>query len=317
MFERVIGQQLPKEILSTAIGSGKLSHAYIFYGQSGVGKTTLAIEFAKSIVCRNHSACGTCDACQQFFSTSDVKIIRPQKSISVSDIREITSEIYLKPFLFDKKIYVITDADKMTVQAQNALLKVFEEPPSYAVIVLVTSNLSMILPTILSRGVQIRFSPLSLAELKLCFQNEGKPIPEDGLLSRANGSATRAFALAESEGYRSMRETLISDIRLLFQKRTTKEVIRLYSDFLTYQEEWEALWDIFNSLVYDSTVSDPSLCKNTDIRWEVSLPVGTAENIYKELRSLKQKLSANGAYNIGVLTALTSIRNHLNKERIS
>ena len=94
-------------------------------------------------------------------------------------------------------------------------------------------------------------------------------------------------------------------------------MIRLYSDFLTYQEDWEALWDIFNSLVYDSTVSDPSLCKNTDIRWEVSLPVGTAENIYKELRSLKQKLSANGAYNIGVLTALTSIRNHLNKERIS
>ncbi len=317
MFERVIGQKLPKEILSTAIETGKLSHAYIFYGQKGVGKTTMALEFAKSIVCRNHTACGACDACQQFYSTSDIKIIRCEKSISVSDIREITTEIYLQPFSFEKKIYVITDAHKMTVQAQNALLKVFEEPPSYAVILLVTSNLSMILPTILSRGVQIRFSPLSPDELKLCFKKEGKPLPEDSLLERANGSATTAFALAESEEYRTMRQTLVSDIRLLFEKKTTKDVIRLYSDFLTYESEWEALWDIFNSFVYDSTVSEPSLRKNTDIPWDIALPLSVADGIYLELRKLKQKLLSNGAYNIGVLSMLTSIRNHLNHERIS
>ena len=114
-----------------------------------------------------------------------------------------------------------------------------------------------------------------------------------------------------------MRETLISGIRLLFEKKTTKDVIRLYSIFLTYENEWETLWDIFNSFVYDSTVCDPALRKNTDISWDISLPLSVAEDIYGELRALKQKLSANGAYNIGVLGTLTLIRNHLNKERIS
>ena len=316
MYEGILGQALPKKILETAVQTKKLSHAYIFYGQKGVGKTSLALEFAKSIVCRNHSACGECDACRQFFSTSDIKIIRCEKSISVAEIREITSEIYLKPFQFEKKIYIITDADKMTVQAQNALLKVFEEPPSYALILLVTSNLSKILPTILSRGVQIRFSPLSIEELTLGFQRAGKPVPDITLMECANGSLTEAFRLAESPDYQEMRKTLIQNITLLFQKRTTKDVIRLYESFLTYEEQWDRLLDIFNSLVYDSMIKAPDMKKNPDTT-SVTLSIQTAEKIYRELSYLKEKLSANGAYQIGVLSTLTAIRNHLNEERIS
>ena len=317
MFERVIGQALPKEILKNAVQSGKLSHAYLFHGPEGVGKTTLATEFAKAIICRNHTGCGECDYCQQFFSTSDIRILRGEKSISVDHIRQITSEIYLKPFQFEKKIYIIADAHKMTVQAQNALLKVFEEPPSYAVMILVTSNLSMILPTILSRGVSVRFAPLSPGEIAECFQKEGKEVPSQDILERANGSFTKAFHLAASEEYLSMRKAVTDSIVSLFRERTTRAVIRLYGDFLNYEEFFDSLLDIFNSFVYDSTVKEPTLLKNKDLGAVLSLSVKTADAIYRELGLLKEKLSANGAYNIAVMSALTAIRNHLNEERIS
>ena len=93
MFETVVGQSLPKELLETAVQTGTISHAYIFYGQEGIGKTTLATEFAKSLVCENHSGCGKCAACHQFYSTSDVRILQGEKSISVNEVRDLSAEI--------------------------------------------------------------------------------------------------------------------------------------------------------------------------------------------------------------------------------
>ena len=119
MFDAVIGQSLPKKLLETALKTGKLSHAYIFHGADGIGKTTLALEFAKAIVCEHHTGCGVCSACKQFFSTSDIHILEGDRSISVNQIRELTTEIYLQPFHFPKKIYLIKDAEKMTTGAQN------------------------------------------------------------------------------------------------------------------------------------------------------------------------------------------------------
>ncbi|MBQ7792215.1 MAG: AAA family ATPase [Clostridia bacterium] len=314
MFEKVVGQAFPKEILETKIKTGKLSHAYIFHGNKGVGKTTLAMEFMKAIVCETHSACGKCAACKQFYSTSDIKIVEGDKSISEDDVRQITSEIYLKPFHFSKKIYLIKDADKMTVQAQNALLKVFEEPPSYAILILVTSNVSLLLPTILSRGTKIRFSPLTLSELKLCFQNLGKSAPSDDILSRANGSVTEALSLLESDTYGEMRNSAGSRIVAFLKQKTTREMLAVFKEFLDHEEEFPKLSDLFYSIVYDCTINDPALKKNPRLE-TVSLPLATASRIYETLSRLSQRLSTNAGYSLSVLAALVEIRNHIN-ERI-
>ncbi len=315
MFERVIGQTLPKEMLRTAIKTNKLSHAYIFHGRKGVGKTTMALEFAKSILCEQQSACGECHSCKQFYSTSDVRIISSEKSISVENVREITSEIFLKPFHFPKKIYIITEAEKMTVQAQNALLKVFEEPPSYAIIILVTSNISMLLPTILSRGTEVRFPPLSINELKEYFIKNNRELPAEEILLQANGSVTEAISLSQSEVFLQMRASAQESIFSFLSRKTTGAMLRVYRDFLTYEESADKLCDLFFNCVHDCTVTDNSLQKNLRTIQPVTLSLSAASCIYRELTELSARLSTNAGYALSVLSFLIQVRNHLNEER--
>ncbi len=311
MFDAVIGQSLPKKLLSTAISSGKLSHAYIFHGADGVGKTTLALEYAKAIVCENHTGCGVCSACKQFYSTSDIHILEGERSISVNQIRELTTEIYLQPFHFPKKIYLIKDAEKMTTGAQNALLKVFEEPPKYAVILLVANSLSGLLPTILSRGVQIRCPQLSPNELKEYFHKNNLPVPREELLSLSNGSVTEALALANSGDYNEMRSVILRDTALLIKNRTHKDVIRLYKDFITYEKEASAVIDIVLSVIYDASLEDKSHRKNTDASEFPSISPSEASGLYQHMTQLAKAISQNGNYAISVLGTLLGIKAHL------
>lgn len=316
MFDAVIGQTLPKRLLQNAIQTGKLSHAYIFHGIDGVGKTTLALEFAKTIVCENRTACGVCSACKQFYSTSDIHILEGERSISVNQIRELTTEIYLKPFHFHKKIYLIKDAEKMTTGAQNALLKVFEEPPQYAVILLVTNSLTGLLPTILSRGVKIRCPELTPKELKEYFEKHQLPTPTEEILTLSKGSLTEALALAGSEDYQTMRQVILRDGGLLLKNRTAKDVVRLYRDFHTYEKEVSRVLDIFAGLIYDASLEDQSLRKNTDWAETPKISLAEASHLYEDITGLAKALAQNGNFAISVLGALLSVKAHLNEERI-
>lgn len=316
MFDAVIGQTLPKKLLQTALQTGKLSHAYIFHGADGVGKTTLALEFAKAIVCEHHTGCGECFACKQFYSTSDICILEGERSISVNQIRELTNEIYLQPFHFSKKIYLIKDAQKMTTGAQNALLKVFEEPPKYAIILLVTNSLAGLLPTILSRGVQIRFAQLTPKELKEYFIKNQLPLPSDEVLRLSNGSVTEALSLFESEDYQQMRTAVLRDAGLLFRNRTHKDVIRLYQDFIKYEKEAHRVIDIVMSFIYDASFEDKTLRKNTDWADIPTLSIAEASALYQDMAQLAKALAQNGNYAVSVLGALLHMKTHLNEERI-
>lgn len=316
MFDAVIGQALPKRLLQNAIQTGKLSHAYIFHGIDGVGKTTLALEFARAIVCEHHTGCGVCSACKQFYSTSDIQILEGERSISVNQIRELTTEIYLKPFHFHKKIYLIKDAEKMTTGAQNALLKVFEEPPQYAVILLVTNSLTGLLPTILSRGVKIRCPELTPKELKEYFSKNQLPTPTEEILTLSKGSLTEALALAGSEDYKTMRQMILRDGGLLLKNRTAKDVVRLYRDFHTYEKEVSRVLDIFAGLIYDASLEDKSLRKNTDWSETPNISLAEASHLYEDITGLAKALAQNGNFAISVLGALLSVKAHLNEERI-
>ena len=316
MFDAVIGQALPKKLLQTALKTEKLSHAYIFHGADGIGKTTLALEFAKAIVCEHHTGCGVCSACKQFFSTQDIHILEGERSISVNQIRELTTEIYLQPFHFSKKIYLIKDAEKMTVGAQNALLKVFEEPPQYAVILLVTNSLAALLPTIRSRGVAIRCAQLTPKELKEYFAKKNLPAPTDEVLTLSKGSVTEATALSESEDYQQMRTVILRDANLFMKHRSHKEVVRLYQDFITYEKEVNHVIDIVLSLIYDGLQKEQTLRKNTDFAEIAKLSLSEASALYTDITALAKALSQNGNYAICVLGTLLRMKSHLQEERI-
>lgn len=144
---RVLGQNHIIKHFEKAIKMGKISHAYIINGEEGSGKMRLAVYFAKALQCQegvNGTACGQCKSCKQTDSGNqpDIKYITHEKSgIGVDEIRERTNDdIVIKPYSDRYKVYIVPDSEKMTVQAQNALLKTIEEPPEYAIIILLTTN---------------------------------------------------------------------------------------------------------------------------------------------------------------------------------
>lgn len=174
-FKDVVGHKDIIRYIEQAVKEEKVSHAYILNGEKGSGKKLLANLFAMSLQCQNlqedGDACGECQSCKQAAhgNQPDIKIISHEKpgSISVDEIREqINQDIVIKPYSSKHKVYIMPDADLMTVQAQNALLKTLEEPPQYAVILLLTENAEVLLPTIRSRCVMLKLRNIKDALVK-------------------------------------------------------------------------------------------------------------------------------------------------------
>ena len=161
-FKDVVGHSEIIQYIQNAVTEDKVSHAYILNGEKGSGKKMLAGLFAQTLQCEKGGAepCYECHSCKQAVSGNHPDIIwvthEKPNSISVDDIRvQINGDIQVKPYNGKYKIYIVPDADMMTVQAQNALLKTIEEPPAYAVILLLTENADSLLPTICSRCVRL------------------------------------------------------------------------------------------------------------------------------------------------------------------
>ena len=159
MFEKVIGHDEQKEILSNDISQGRVSHAYAFVGPNGIGKKMLAREFAKKLL--------QVDDLDVAIDYKQISRIEGKKNILREQIRrEIVDDVYIAPARGDYKVYVVDNADFLNEEAQNALLKTLEEPPSYVCIILITENLQKFLPTIISRVKQVTFSKLSDNDIK-------------------------------------------------------------------------------------------------------------------------------------------------------
>lgn len=161
-FNNVIGHEEIIRHLQNAIKTGKISHSYIFAGEPGSGKRLLAGIYAMTLQCEagGENACGKCESCKRAIGKNhpDIIMVKHEKTntISIDEIREqVVNDVDIKPYSSPHKIYIIPDAEIMTPQAQNALLKTIEEPPEYAVIMLLTSNIDGLLPTIRSRCVRL------------------------------------------------------------------------------------------------------------------------------------------------------------------
>ena len=172
-FQKVVGHQEIITHLQNAISMNKVSHAYLFGGESGSGKKMMASLFAMTLQCERGGAepCNECHSCRQALSGNHPDIIRvvheKPNTISVEEVRvQINNDIMIRPYNGKYKIYIVPDADMMTVQAQNALLKTIEEPPEYAVIFLLTENAESLLPTILSRCVMLKIKNVKDALIK-------------------------------------------------------------------------------------------------------------------------------------------------------
>lgn len=221
----ILGHEQIKEHFLNAAATGKVSHAYILSGEEGMGKKTLADVFAMTLLCEEggKEPCMQCHACKQVLSGNhpDLIYVTHEKpaSMGVDDIREqINDTIMVRPYSSQYKIYIVDEAEKMTVQAQNALLKTIEEPPAYAVIMLLTTNPDAFLPTILSRCVQLKLKPLKDSVVKEYLEEKlhVKDIQAEIYSAFARGNLGKAIHLAQSEDFKMMYEeilTLLKEIK--------------------------------------------------------------------------------------------------------
>lgn len=167
-LETLKGNDALRKRLRETVAEGRVSHAYILEGPEGVGKMSIALGFASALLCTSGSGipCGSCAHCLKT-SHPDISIIEGEGksgAVKISAIRALRSDAYIKPNEAERKVYIIDHAETMRAEAQNALLKIFEEPPSYAVILLLTSSLPAILPTLRSRAVTLSVRPLTVEE---------------------------------------------------------------------------------------------------------------------------------------------------------
>lgn len=244
-FSEIVGHEQIKEHMQAAIRDKKPFHAYLFQGEEGVGKEALARTFAAGLQCQSESAdkpCRECVSCRQMESGNQPDVIwvtREKASLGVDEIREqLCNTMDIKPFSSPYKIYLVPEAEKMTEAAQNALLKTIEEPPEYGIVILMTSNISALLPTIQSRCLTMEFRPLSTAVVE-SFVKEHCQVPDyqaRASAAFAQGNLGKAMRYAKSEDFIERKDHIISLLRHV-EQMDLSEMLAVIKDLGTRKDE--------------------------------------------------------------------------------
>lgn len=217
-FDEIVGHESIIQHIRNSIKMNKVSHAYLIEGEEGMGKKLIANAFAKTLQCEagDDKPCQVCPSCKSFdiLNHPDIKFVEASKKtgIGVDDIREqINMDIHIKPYRYPFKIYIINEGDTMTHQAQNALLKTLEEPPPYAIIMIIADNSSRFLPTVLSRCVTLSLKAISEDRIKAyLIKAEGLSDAEAHMYaSLSRGNIGKAKIFLESLEFEEIRHDMI------------------------------------------------------------------------------------------------------------
>lgn len=282
-FENIVGNDKIKEELKDAVKNNTISHSYLFSGEDGVGKKLFAKEFAKMILCLSDDKyCNKCSSCIKFDSENnpDFVMLQPDgNSIKIAQIREMQENVYKKPIVSNKKVFIIDDSDKMTEEAQNSLLKTLEEPPEYIIIILVASNENKLLNTIKSRCLKIGFNNINKTELMQYISSEKiMENPSDNLLAMSNGSIGKLIKINQNlEEYSEIEKNTNSLIN-----GNISNIVELMNNFNVLYKSKDI---IANLLDYMIVIIYEYIKKNMDYRRKFLNLISIIENTKKRLMS--------------------------------
>lgn len=261
-FDKIIGQEEVISSLDDALKNDRIGHAYIFSGSAGIGKKTVAGIFAALLLCDApgiSSPCGVCQACRLFESGAnpDFRLIKAEgASIGVDEIREVQGSVAMKPMYSKRKVFIIEDADKMTVQAQNCLLKTLEEPPSHVVLILTASNYESLLETIRSRSQRLSFKKNTHSQVRQIliekYGNEAKGM--EFAAAYADGIIGTALDLVGTGEFLNLREKTF-DIVNRIKNTGMSGIFYLYSFFEDNKDDFEVILDMMLTFYRDMLVS--------------------------------------------------------------
>lgn len=250
MFDNIIGNNRIKEMLIKTVKQNTTSHSYLFIGNQGIGKKLIAKEFAKMILCTsNEKYCNNCKSCIEFDTNNnpDFLFIEPDgNSIKIEQIRYLQKRIQEKPIISDKKVYIINDADRMTQEAQNCLLKTLEEPPEFAILILIGSNENSFLATIKSRCMILHFQKIENQEIKKFLQkNYGINDISENILDTFQGSIGKAILLKDKqEEYEKIQEMIDC-----LNKKDFIDIVKLAESLYKSKEEILEILDYINIIL--------------------------------------------------------------------
>lgn len=325
-FKDIIGQEQIKDHLTHTIEQGKISHAYVINGERFSGKEFIANVFAMALQCEHPDGvepCQQCHSCKQALSGNQPDIIRvtheKPNTIGVDDIRtQINTDIAIKPYSSPRKIYIIQEGEKMTAQAQNALLKTLEEPPAYAVILILTTNMDALLPTILSRCVVLNMKPVRDDLVKKYLMEELK-IPDykaNVCVAFARGNLGKARQLASSEEFDHIKEEAVSMLKYV-QDMEINEMLAAIKKIQEYKFDVEDYLDILaiwyrDVLLFKATNDANHLIFKEEIQYIKKCADRCAyegiEDILKALDKAKSRLKANVNFELTMELLLMAIK---------
>lgn len=327
-FNHIIGHEDIKEHMKNAIAMKKLSHAYIIHGEEGMGKKLIASSFAKTLQCEagGTQACNKCKSCLQFDTNNHPDIIwvkHEKASIGVDDIRsQVNADIQIKPYNSRYKIYIIEDADKLTEQAQNALLKTMEEPPAYAILMLLTKSISMMLPTILSRSIVLNLKPVD--KLKIAeFLMDNYQVPDYLAMMAAQfsgGNVGKAIKYASSDEFAKMKEDITHILKYiddmdLYELISGLKSLSLSKNNIEDYIDLMILW-YRDVLVFKSTQKPDLILYRDEISYINSqarkLSYDNLNNIINAMEKAKIRLRANVNFDIAIELMLLSLKENSN-----
>ncbi len=324
-FTDIVGQEQLKEHLQNAIAMQKVSHAYIINGERSAGKEFIARVFAMTLQCEKGETepCGECHSCKQALGNNQPDIIyishEKPNTIGVEDIRsQINNDIVIKPYSSPRKIYIINEGEKMTPQAQNALLKTLEEPPEYAVILILTTNMDALLPTVLSRCVALNMKPVSDALVKK-YLMEQLAIPDykaNICVAFARGNIGKAKLLASSEEFEKVKDEAISLVKNI-NDMEIHEIVKAIKKISEYKFDVNDYLDILMAwyrdvLFFKATKDVNSLVFKEEIQQIMRVSDRSTyegiETIVNALQSAKKRLEANVNFDLTMELLLLAIQ---------
>lgn len=310
MFNRLIGNNIVKETLRGMLEARRIPGAFLFAGPDGVGKKQFAFQVAKAFLCRQPKDLQSCDECSACVRAegfvlpksddkdahekvirsehTDVGLVIPyRRNILIGAMRDVEREANFRPYEGKARFFIIEDADKMNLQASNALLKTLEEPPATSHLILITSRLNALLPTIRSRCQIIRFAPLSFEEIEKHLLKDGKITQADAkLFARASqGSIGHALSL-DMQLYKGQREAMLQVLEALTVTNDRAKLLRSAEELneAKIKDEYEARLDVLQTLIHDV--------------WALSLGASEKivnEDLKDELKNFSENVSGKSA----------------------
>ena len=329
-FKDIVGQESIISHMKNAIKLNKISHAYIINGEKGMGKKTIAKIFSMTLQCEKggDEPCMQCHSCKQAISNNhpDIRWITHEKpsTIAIDEVREqINNDILIKPY---SSKYIVDEAEKLTIQAQNALLKTIEEPPAYGIIMLLTNNKDSFLQTILSRCVALEMRPVASTDI-INYLREKEKIPDyqaKMVVNFAGGNLGRAIRLASMEEFNELKDMVIRHLTGICDASVT-DISGYVKEAATFKDNISEYIDLMvawfrDVLIFKASKDINQLIFKEDIslieKYVIRISYNGINRIFEAADKVVLRLRANVNFDLTIELLLMCIRENLYIENL-